>query len=221
MAKSFPNTGVTIIDSVSDLPGSPVEGLMVFQKDSNELKIFDGSSWVSVVDTDTPPALVKITSGAFNNSSEVIVDDCFSSLFTNYRLLFTINSCTVNGPYGQFNFRTTGGNYNSANYYHAHRGVRSDNTTFDTAVTANTQFDYIGNADDTIYPSTGSIDIYSPFLSTERTSLTYHGATVEATKYDMIIYSGWVIANTSFSGFRLKQSSGNITGRYVLYGYRD
>lgn len=56
MAKAFPNTGVTIIDSSSDLTGfSPSEGLMVFQKDTNELKIYDGSAWKSVIDTDSRP----------------------------------------------------------------------------------------------------------------------------------------------------------------------
>lgn len=55
MAKSFPNTGATVIDATADLPGSPSEGMMVFQKDTNELKIYDGSSWVSMLDTDNAP----------------------------------------------------------------------------------------------------------------------------------------------------------------------
>ena len=55
MAKSFPNTGATVIDATADLPGSPSEGMMVFQKDTNELKIYDGASWVSMLDTDNAP----------------------------------------------------------------------------------------------------------------------------------------------------------------------
>jgi len=55
MAKSFPNTGATVIDATADLPGSPSEGMMVFQKDTNELKIYDGASWISMLDTDNNP----------------------------------------------------------------------------------------------------------------------------------------------------------------------
>lgn len=48
MAKAFPNTGVTVIDSSADLPAASaaLEGVLMFQKDTNELKICDGSSWI-------------------------------------------------------------------------------------------------------------------------------------------------------------------------------
>lgn len=57
MAKSFPNTGATVIDTSADLPAASaaLEGVMMFQKDTNELKICDGASWISMLDTDTPP----------------------------------------------------------------------------------------------------------------------------------------------------------------------
>ena len=57
MAKSFPNTGATVIDSVADLPAASaaLEGVMMFQKDTNELKICDGTSWISMLDTDNKP----------------------------------------------------------------------------------------------------------------------------------------------------------------------
>jgi hypothetical protein len=57
VAKSFPNTGATVIDTSADLPAASaaLEGVMMFQKDTNELKICDGSSWVSVIDTDNKP----------------------------------------------------------------------------------------------------------------------------------------------------------------------
>jgi hypothetical protein len=32
MAKSFPNTGATVIDATADLPGSPSEGMRFFRR---------------------------------------------------------------------------------------------------------------------------------------------------------------------------------------------
>jgi hypothetical protein len=57
MAKSFPNTGATVIDSSADLPAASaaLEGVMMFQKDTNQLLICDGSTWVGVTDTDNKP----------------------------------------------------------------------------------------------------------------------------------------------------------------------
>ena len=54
MAKSFPNTGATVIDTVADLPAasSALKGVMMFQKDTNELKICDGTSWIITNDLD-------------------------------------------------------------------------------------------------------------------------------------------------------------------------
>lgn len=80
MAKAFPNTGVTIIDSSSDLPAASaaLEGVMMFQKDSNELKICDGSNWVSVIDTDNKPMDVwtsytpTVKQGPTNNITKTV-----------------------------------------------------------------------------------------------------------------------------------------------------
>jgi hypothetical protein len=219
MAKSFPNTGATVIDATADLPGSPSEGMMVFQKDTNELKIYDGASWVSMLDTDTPPGL-HIASGSFTNAASLIVDDCFSSNYTNYKIIISQTQATNNGPYGQFKMRTGAGDYTAANYTHAHRGIRSDNTLFDTAIVNNTQFNYVASGDDTVYPSSTSIDICSPFL-TERTSLTGIFASVESTLFAGMFYTGWVTAAVSFTGFSHRLSAGNMTGKYFVYGYRD
>ena len=73
MAKSFPNTGATVIDATADLPGSPSEGMMVCQTDTNELKIYDGASWVSMLDTDNAPmdAWTSWTPAAFTQSGNI------------------------------------------------------------------------------------------------------------------------------------------------------
>lgn len=48
MPRSFSTTGTTIVDTSADIPtaSAAYEGVMVFQKDTNELKICDGASWI-------------------------------------------------------------------------------------------------------------------------------------------------------------------------------
>lgn len=106
MAKGFPNVGATVIDTSADLtgglaPSAALEGVMVFQKDTNELKICDGTNWRSITDTDSPPAyqMVNATvSGTGASASNGVITlsgatqfnvTCFSSEFNTYRALYT------------------------------------------------------------------------------------------------------------------------------------
>jgi hypothetical protein len=130
MAKAFPNTGVTIIDSSSDLPAASaaLEGVLMFQKDSNELKICDGANWRSVIDTDRPPGieLIQPTSvdGGTNNNgavtyssvSGVRLNGVFSSVHDNYRVIVD-NTAGTAGAYLQMRFSTNGADYTASNYY--------------------------------------------------------------------------------------------------------
>ena len=95
MAKSFPNTGATVIDTVADLPAASaaLEGVMMFQKDTNELKICDGSSWISMLDTDNAPMgawtaftptvtqNVAVTFGANNSAYKIVGKTAFVRFF--------------------------------------------------------------------------------------------------------------------------------------------
>jgi hypothetical protein len=225
VAKAFSGLGATICDATADLPSSPIEGLIVFQKDTNELKIYDGSVWVSVLDTDSPPGIVKITGASFSAVSStpgVFVDNCFTSEFNNYRIMITISAASTNGTYGILKMRTggvSGVNYDSAVYNHAHGGTRGNSTTFNTGVVNNTFFQYVTNQDDNYNPTCVPIDIFSPYLS-EGTALTAIAAVNESTQYDQMAYAGWIDNTQSFTGFNFYASSGTITGRYAVYGYR-
>lgn len=49
MAKGFPNTGVTVVDSAADLPTPSAElnGLAMYQKDTDQIKFCNGAAWVN------------------------------------------------------------------------------------------------------------------------------------------------------------------------------
>lgn len=117
MAKAFPNTGATVIDSVADLPAASaaLEGVMVYQKDTDRILTCNGSSWI--ITGGKMPACVlhkttsqTLTSGSilsinFTSSDTKIIDtDNFHSP--------TVNNSRITIPSGlaglyQINFTMT------------------------------------------------------------------------------------------------------------------
>ena len=216
MAKSFPNTGVTIIDSVSDLPGSPVEGLMVFQKDSNELKIFDGSSWVSVVNTNTPTGLVKLASGSFSNVSSVDVVSVFNANYTNYRIMYQYTgSANDNSTFGRMLNGTTPNT--SSSYQSAWFGTTVSGTA-NNGVYTGAEWGYVGLSDDDAnFSSSMTVDLLSPFVTGRDTvinTVCYGGQRAARSMH------GTFNNTNSFDGFRwYNATSGTLSGVYTVYGY--
>ena len=106
MAKSFPNTGATVIDSAADLPAASaaLEGILMFQKDTNELKICDGSSWVSVIDTDTPPACSLLFNTTYSSTTSITINNVFNSTYRSYKLVYSMVSNSTSGGNVQLKF---------------------------------------------------------------------------------------------------------------------
>ena len=215
MAKSFPNTGATVIDSVSDLPAAStaLEGVMMFQKDTNELKICDGSSWISVVDTDTPNGMVLVKSQTLSAVNSALVQSCFSSLFLNYRIVlsatgsgfFSIGLQLASGatPVGGTTYNTT------SMYIDGTTGPsRSTTTSTDRFVVGNS------SAGMCIY----TIDITSPFETTKTGALSVGSGSAQY----LVLGSGEMTTASSYDGFNLlSNTAGTFTGTVRVYGYRN
>ena len=219
MAKAFSGLGATICDATADLPSSPIEGLIVFQKDTNELKIYDGASWISMLDTDVPPALNKIATGTLSGTSFNITN-VFSSAFNNYKLL--LSNISFNA-YGDIYSRMLVGAtpYAGGGHYWSYRGILSTGANLDNAAGGQT-LNYMGLTN-TVASVTGngSYDIFSPFL-TSVTSITGIGTGLTSgTGYSMRTGSANVDTNTSYDGIQLLTNSATtLGGTYTVYGYR-
>lgn len=218
MAKAFPNTGVTIIDSSSDLTGfSPSEGLMVFQKDTNELKIYDGANWKSVVDTDTPPSLQFI--GSYNFSSNPSdITGCFTGNYLYYRLMFTaVSNTNENLMYFRFLNGTTPITATSYRW----TGMQA----YVGAIVSSG-----GSNADTVWPvmqfsstnySTAFVDIMGPDWNQNKTYVAHNvhhqaGGTIDSRYFVGAFSTG----NGPYTGFRLFANTGTISGVVNVYGYR-
>jgi len=221
MAKSFPNTGATVIDSAADLPtaSAALEGILMFQKDTNELKICDGSTWKSVIDTDTPPGLVHINTTVLNASSGTNIPNCFSSTYDVYKIHLNGTAGSVNGSNIYFQL-SAGGTTSSTGYYYQRLYVQG--TTVGGTRTSNNTYAEIG------FTSTGvdvggaiTFDLFNPYLA-KYTSFIDSMAYIESAPQASIdLHSGAHYVTTSYDGIKILPASGTLTTTVSIYGYRN
>lgn len=232
MAKSFPNTGATVIDSAADLPAASaaLEGILMFQKDTNELKICDGASWVSVIDTDTPPAMTLInptsvagtgvanSSGAvsFSASTTISLNGCFTTAYDSYQVLLSADS-SVSDANLFFRLRSSGTD-NSGTSYSFQNITANSATISGTRSTGATAF--VGGNVTSSGPSNYRLTFMRPALA------QHTGFYSDAMQpYLGNAWTYYVVGNhtvtSAYDGFTFYPSSGNITGTVRVYGYRN
>lgn len=220
MAKAFSGLGATICDTSADLPSSPVEGLIVFQRDTNELKIYDGSVWVSVLDTDTPPGLVLLSTnamGAVTNS----VSDVFSSAYTSYRVVvsFANGSAATRGVGLRFK---TSSDDTSANYSWYQRGIYASGTLFDAGAVGQTGTTVCSIGTTTLGQSL-VFDVMSPNQASAITAYTGQALTYQSdvTSYVFRLLGGAMNTTTQYTGFSIYGVTDVLNGTIRTYGYRN
>jgi len=229
MAKAFPGLGATVCDTISDLPASPTEGMIAYQKDTNELKIYDGSRWVTMMDTDAPPGLVLVqptsVSGAtntnglitFSSSSAININGVFSSTFSAYKIYAWIYTGSGSISNGIFKL-TSGGTANSASYYARMWYYSQGGGGFTTAVSNNAAsvdwMFYGGNFGGSI-----NIDIAQPYNGTQ-TQWMWNSNTWTNSDNAIFYGGGFHNVTANYDGFQVTSVT-PITGRIQIYGMRD
>ena len=227
MAKAFSGLGATICDATADLPSSPIEGLIVFQKDTNELKIYDGASWVTMLDTDTPPALqlIKPTSVSgtgvslsgfktvISSATSATINGIFSSAFTSYQI-FCSRMGTTTYPYISYQLCAAGtantGTYGSGRI----SGQSMTPASYNNVGGTSAPFMAGGNSF-TLKPNTGTLTLDGPFL-TGYTAFT----SLAAGDYAQVeIFAGIHQVSTSFDGIKIFASDNSaFIGNIIVYG---
>jgi hypothetical protein len=212
-----------VVDSTATRPASPFEGQMIFQKDTDQLLVWNGTAWVIPNQkTQNPEGLELVVSGTQSGTTELSVDGCFTTNYSNYRIVIDRISVSVAGRAIRFNFRKNGVSNQDANYNYAYLGYKNVGTTNNTNA-ANPTFAEIGVYVDTVADielGSAVIDVFNPF-ETKRTR-----ALVNAQGYEGNVYwrqggfEQW--SNNSFDGFRVfLNSTGTVSFTYAVYGYRN
>lgn len=213
-----------VIDNTAARPASPFEGQVIFQKDTDQLLVWNGTAWVIPNSpAQNPMGLELVIDASFTAQTSVPVTGCFTSTYKNYRVIIDIESASTQTTRNiTFRFKDSGGDDSTANYYYGSNldELGSTNSQRQGAYAATSAIiaAWYGYADSTC---TTSIDVYNPQLSTAKSRYigTAIGGNASAATVGPIACE-FLTAKTH-TGFTFFSSTGTITGNYYVYGYRD
>ena len=206
-----------VIDNTAARPASPYEGQVIFQKDTDQLLVWNGTAWVIPNSpAQNPTGLEFIDSRTITGTAEAIFENCFSATYRDYQVIVDITSGTANQEMNM-QFRVGGTTASGADYYFGQFGVVSNGTASNTTT---------GGAAQQI-PIT-----FIP--ATQQNSTNYFIGQPFLTGYTM--YSGdWMYddggtfiarrtigrhrVSASYTGLRISTAN-NWTGAVYVYGYR-
>jgi hypothetical protein len=202
-------------------PTAPYNGQVIYETDSKQTLVYNGTAWVMLTDADTPPGLELIATTTVSTGSTIAtISNCFSSAYTNYRIVYTINSYAAGPLY--LRLRTSGGDDTDATYAWARNYFRWDAGSSGSAASMTDTVWTVGYCSGTTTTIENAFDIYNPNVA-DRSS--YNGQLVEigsatSNSYNMIV-AGQKQTLTQYTGFSLVRYSTNTFGGTVaVYGYR-
>ena len=223
MAKSFPNTGATVgLAADRTALTSPFAGMQFFETDTKALYLYNGSAWVSMLNTNTPPGLVFINKTTFSTVATVTIDSIFTSTYENYRLVITANNTSGSPQAFTMQARAAGSDIAAANWYTAGKGRTSGSVDWNDAQggVAAVILGYVSWAG---YEQSGIVvDLCGPQISGRYTSHTAQSAWISGGgAITMASYGAVYNTGTAFDGAKFAtQGGGNTSGTISVYGYR-
>jgi hypothetical protein len=158
----------------------------------------------------------KTTSGTFSvSASNFAIDNCFSSTYKNYKVIFTFTSATQSpARWGVFfRFRTSGTDNTATNYRYTNLQYAFNGGALEQDSGNDVSYSYVTSLDNGLAQLT--LDFINPFAS----NVTYvSGFQSNKTKagFTTTIFNG----TTSFDGFKFGCDQATvIAGEYAVYGY--
>jgi len=184
------------------------------------LKVTGG---VPVWATASSGAMTKITSGRFDDVATVDIDSCLTTTYYSYviKIWAYSNYQATEDFYWRFRY---GGTTQTSQY--SAGGMRQDrNDASPTAMNSDNAGQWL------LSNHMGSSDTEFTYLTVNLVRWLYNGRSIffsatgsgpSADTPAQIILTGGCVANgENYDGFRLLSSSGNITGRYEVYGLQQ
>jgi hypothetical protein len=193
-------------------PASPFNGQVIYETDTKQTLVWQGSSWVMLTDADSPPGLELVKTQTVGSAvASVEVTSAFSSTHDNYKIVYMGGSCSSQGDLKMTLGSTTSGYYNNVIY-------TAWNNTVAAASTNNGSSWERAGISETV--NSLQIELYGPFLS-QRTVMwgTFVGA--DSTRVGGST-SGFLANTTSYTSFTITTTAGTLTGGTIrVYGYRN
>lgn len=205
-----------VVDSAATRPASPFEGQVIFQKDTDQLLVWNGTAWVIPNQTtQNPEGLELVKTQSFSAATPVDITSIFTDDYVSYKVM--VNSYgSAFATLGMQFLSGTNTPLTSSDYYRY--GIRATGgSTFValTATAATAQIGVVGNASSqkTLFEIT--------IGNTRNTSRKYiYCQSFDPANGDMLMMQFQVVSTLLFTGLRFTPDSGSITGEIQIYGYR-
>jgi len=185
-----------------------------------ELGYLDNTTSAIQSQINTAGGLVKITDQTFSAASTVNVNNCFTSTYDNYRVLIDFSAASTTLAL-TMRLRVSGTDNSTTNYFRQNMSAQS--TTVSASQTASgTSWGLAGSIDNTyISYNRYMFDIFGPQLTRYTVAVVPSLFVSTTPQYYSNLDAYLFNATTSFDGFSLLASTGNVTGTLRVYGYRN
>jgi hypothetical protein len=186
--------------------GTAVEGMVTYLEDIDDLRTYSGSAWVS------PFALTHIQTTTGSDVAALNLNNVFSSDYTNYLVL--IQSVPATTATTRIRMRVGGVNASGSNYFSSASGRDSAGVVGYSANSGDSAQITISTPGEAFH----RLDVRNPFLPV---ITVWQGQISQAQSVDNMVHGFLHGVSTSYDGFSVFASTGNISGTVRVYGYRD
>lgn len=194
-------------------PTSPFNGQVIYETDTKQTLVWQGSAWVMLTDADTPPGLQLVKTQTIGSGvTSVTVTDCFSSEFQSYRIHIEVNDTNGTASNTLQLSGITGSNYFTGGSYGSWGGATQ------TGYGPSVMTSWIASANTLNGTNTQIVaEIHNPNIARRK-----HG-TIFAQAGNGHLSMNVVCSSTSTAtGFVLAKAGDTMTGGTIrVYGYRD
>ena len=195
----------------SSRPTVPFDGQVISETDTDSLKVYNGTAWV------TPPSgLVCVKAETtITAASSFTADNIFTSSYSNYLMLMRFTTTSTGGP--AFQLRV--GGVNAATNYNWQQLDVNNAAATAARYNSNSSIDVI-NGTSGSFPAQYSLTLMSPAVATE-TNFKLDPAFSVGNFTTMRAVPSWGIHTTAtaYDGFSIAIATGTITCTYAVYGY--
>lgn len=200
-------------------PTAPFNGQVIYETDSKQTLVWQGSAWVMLTDADTPPGLVLIKTQTLSGTSTQ-VDSCFTTQFDSFKVVLSgLTSSTVD--YLTFRLVTGTTPNQTSNYYSTAVEVNQSGTQ--TASTRAAETFWLCSIVGSTTAAGGVIDVHNASSSTQATSFSAQGTDARTVGAFIRHGAGYFNGTTQFDGLWISTLNGTYTlsGTARVYGYRN
>lgn len=159
--------------------------------------------------------LTLITTQGFSGSSSQSINNCFSSTYTNYRIIFYLTDgsaqTNIQARLRVSGSDATGANYNQAGWIQYGTTLTYDNSAGNTSWT----FSGMNTASSGQCAEGVSADIYRPFLTNKTAATLTATQNVDTARGRGLVHT----LDTSYTGITFFPLTGTMTGSVSIYGY--